>query len=78
MKIAELSSVPLQQASLCLDCENITAGNTGCLACGSKALLNIARTLSRPGYISLVPRNETRISHVRKNTESMYQDYPWT
>jgi hypothetical protein len=38
--------VPLQQASLCMDCETITAAHTNCLACGSKALLNIARVLN--------------------------------
>jgi hypothetical protein len=42
------SAVPLVQANLCLDCEAITAANTNCLACGSRALLNVARVLSQP------------------------------
>lgn len=42
--------VPLQQASLCLDCETITAAHSNCHACGSRALLNIARALDQPGY----------------------------
>jgi hypothetical protein len=42
----EINLVPLQQASLCLDCEAITAAHTICLCCGSQALLNIARILS--------------------------------
>jgi hypothetical protein len=42
-----VSLVPLQQASLCLDCETITAGHTNCFACGSRALLNLARVLSQ-------------------------------
>jgi hypothetical protein len=42
----EINLVPLQQASLCLDCEAITAAHTTCLCCGSQALLNIARILS--------------------------------
>jgi len=42
-----LSLVPLQQASLCLDCETITTAHTNCLACGSRALLNLARVLSQ-------------------------------
>ena len=42
--------VPLQQASLCLDCETITAAHSNCHACGSRALLNIARALDHPGY----------------------------
>lgn len=53
MKPANLSVVPFQQASLCLDCETITAAHTNCLACGSRALLNIARVLShRPSSLS--------------------------
>jgi len=44
------SFVPLQQASLCLDCDVISAAHTRCLACGSQALLNVARALSRPNH----------------------------
>lgn len=40
------SLVPLQHANLCMDCETITAAHTNCLACGSKALLNIAQVLN--------------------------------
>jgi hypothetical protein len=50
MNASNLSLVPLQQASLCLDCETITAANTNCHACGSRALLNIARALDQPVY----------------------------
>jgi hypothetical protein len=46
MNIATACLVPLQHASLCIDCETITAAHTNCLACGSKALLNIARVLN--------------------------------
>jgi hypothetical protein len=42
-----LDLVPLQKAGLCLDCDTITAAHTTCLACGSRAVLNIARVLSR-------------------------------
>ena len=45
------SVVPLQLASLCLDCEMITPTCGRCIACGSVALLNVARMLSRPGAI---------------------------
>lgn len=45
MNIGNLDLVPLRQASLCMDCETITAAHTNCLACGSRALLNIARAL---------------------------------
>jgi hypothetical protein len=41
----DINLVPLQQASLCLDCEAITAAHTTCLCCGSQALLNVARIL---------------------------------
>jgi hypothetical protein len=46
MNTSELSLVPLQLANLCLDCEMITAGQTHCSACGSVALMNLARTLN--------------------------------
>lgn len=42
------SLIPLQTANLCLDCETITAAHSRCVACGSVALLNVARALSRP------------------------------
>jgi hypothetical protein len=44
---SNLNLVPLRQAHLCLDCENITAAHTNCHACGSRALLNVARALDR-------------------------------
>ena len=44
---SNLSLVPLRQASLCLDCETITTASTKCQACGSQALLNVARALNR-------------------------------
>jgi hypothetical protein len=46
MNSKRLSIVPLQQASLCLDCDMITAAHTHCFVCGSAALLNLARTLN--------------------------------
>ena len=42
--------VPLQHASLCLDCDVISASRTNCLACGSRALMSIARTLGWLDY----------------------------
>lgn len=54
MKNSNLSFVPLSQASLCLDCEMITAAAKSCTTCGSAALLNIARALSRPNYHRLL------------------------
>lgn len=46
MNSSKLSIVPFRQASLCLDCDMITAAHTHCFVCGSAALLNIARTLN--------------------------------
>lgn len=46
MNASRPSLVPLQHASLCMDCEMITAAHTHCSACGSAALLNLARTLN--------------------------------
>ncbi len=47
MNTSNLSLVPLRQASLCLDCETITTAHTNCYACGSRALLNVARALDQ-------------------------------
>ena len=48
------SLVPLQHASLCLDCDVISAAHADCPACGSRALLSIARALNRPAYTSVL------------------------
>jgi hypothetical protein len=48
MNSSTQSLIPLQAANLCLDCETITAAHARCVACGSVALLNVARALSRP------------------------------
>jgi GAF domain-containing protein len=43
---AEASFVPLQMAVFCAECELISQNNTPyCLACGSRALLNLSRLL---------------------------------
>jgi hypothetical protein len=47
VNLFNLSLVPLRQASLCIDCETITTAQTNCYACGSRALLNIARALDQ-------------------------------
>ena len=49
MSVYDFGIVPLQQASLCLDCEVITAAQRHCAACGSRALLGIEGVLSRGG-----------------------------
>lgn len=54
MNTLNLSLVPLRQASLCLDCETITTAHTNCHACGSRALLNVARALDQRRPIGLV------------------------
>ncbi len=54
MKAPNRNFVPLNQASLCLDCEMVTAAPTCCPACGSGALMSIARALSRPGCTGLL------------------------
>lgn len=64
MNISNLGFVPLQQANLCLDCETITAAHTNCSACGSGALLNVARALNRPGYPGLPYPEETAVTEI--------------
>ena len=72
MNVSKLSLVPLQQASLCLDCEIITAAHTHCLACGSVALLNLARTLNGEEYATPIPRGLTAVVSIsaRRRFES--------
>jgi hypothetical protein len=48
MKASKISLIPLRLASLCLDCDVITPAQGRCLACGSVALMNLARTLNEP------------------------------
>jgi hypothetical protein len=55
MNVTKLSLVPFQKASLCLDCDMITTGHTHCFACGSTALLNLARTLNGGDYARPLP-----------------------
>jgi hypothetical protein len=71
MNVSKLSLVPLQQASLCLDCEIITAAHTHCLACGSAALLNLARTLNG-GDATSMPRGLAEVVSIsaRRHFES--------
>ena len=69
MNTSELSLVPLQQANLCLDCEMITASQTRCFACGSVALMSLARTLngkpsfSKPARRNIVVINDNSARH---------------
>jgi hypothetical protein len=58
------SLIPLQRASLCLDCEVITSAQKSCLACGSAALLNIARALGGPHYAAIAGFRNTAIADV--------------
>ncbi|HTR65431.1 MAG TPA: hypothetical protein VMH85_06640 [Terriglobales bacterium] len=56
------SLVPLQHASLCLDCDVISAAHADCPACGSRALLSIARALNRPGFTSVLYKPQPAIA----------------
>jgi hypothetical protein len=65
MNTSELSLVPLQQATLCLDCEMITAAHTRCFACGSVALMSLARALNGDTSTQQLPKE---IFVVKKNS----------
>lgn len=58
------SLIPLQRASLCLDCEVITPAQKSCLACGSAALLNVARALSGSQYTGIAGLSNPAIAGV--------------
>jgi hypothetical protein len=64
MNFAKFSLVPFQQASLCLDCEMITAAHTHCFVCGSAALLNLARTLDGAESIAHVSGTFTSVARM--------------
>jgi hypothetical protein len=64
MNISKLSLVPLQHASLCMDCEMITAAHTHCCACGSVALLNLARTLNGGEDFTPEPRAFAAVANI--------------
>ncbi len=57
MNTSQLSLIPLQQATLCIDCDMITASQTRCAVCGSVALMNLARTLNGVENESPAPQN---------------------
>ncbi|HZU22871.1 MAG TPA: hypothetical protein VE998_08580 [Terriglobales bacterium] len=47
--LAATQVVPLLEAVLCVDCEMVSNSTQGhCLACGSRALLNLAAALGGP------------------------------
>jgi hypothetical protein len=75
MNSSKLSVVPLKLASLCLDCEAITAAQGRCVACGSVALLNIARTLSRPSAIQIPQVNNLAVAHAPSRRAVRYGDF---
>jgi len=64
MKALKISLVPLRLASLCLDCDMITPAQRRCMACGSAALMNLARTLSQPEIKQDPRRNAPVLTHV--------------
>jgi hypothetical protein len=67
MNVSELNLVPLQHASLCMDCEMITAAHTHCCACGSAALLNLAKTLNGAEDFTPMPRAFAVVGSVERS-----------
>jgi hypothetical protein len=46
------STIPLDHAVLCLDCESVSDANRECPACSSRALMNLSVVLNRPAEFS--------------------------
>jgi hypothetical protein len=72
MNTSKLNPVPLRQASLCMDCEMITAAHTRCSVCGSVALLNVAKVLNGDEYADplqtgLAPMASATARRMRQN-----------
>jgi hypothetical protein len=84
MNVSKLSLVPLQHASLCVDCEMITVAHTHCCACGSAALLNLARTLNGGEDFSPMPKafaavasiSDRRALEARANYDGSFRPRP--
>ncbi len=68
MKTTNRNFVPLNQASLCLDCEMVTAAQNCCPACGSGALMSISRALSRPGCSRFLTMDNAMITERPQRT----------
>jgi hypothetical protein len=64
MTTSKVSLVPLRLASLCLDCDMITPAQRRCMACGSAALMNLARTLSQTQIKPESRRDAPVLTHV--------------
>lgn len=45
--LMQRSTIPLDQAVLCLDCSCVSDANRECPACSSRALLNLSVVLNR-------------------------------
>jgi hypothetical protein len=75
MNTSNVGLVPLQQASLCLDYEAIAASHAKCPACGSGALLNVARALSRPDYAGLLCPTNLAIAEIPRKRINRYSDF---
>jgi hypothetical protein len=46
--LREKSTIPLDHAVLCLDCNCVSDANRECPACCSRALMNLSVVLNRP------------------------------
>ncbi len=75
MDSSKHSLVPLQSANLCLDCEMITAAVGRCVACGSVALLNIARALDRPGAHPFSPPERASVAQIASTHAARRTDF---
>jgi hypothetical protein len=45
--LIEKSTIPLDHAVLCLDCNSVSDANRECPACSSRALMNLSVVLNR-------------------------------
>lgn len=46
------STIPLDLAVLCLDCNSVSDANRECPACSSRALMSLSVVLNRPAEIA--------------------------
>lgn len=54
--LAETQTITLREAVLCIDCEMLSNSTQGhCLACGSRALMNVATALGGTIYSEQPP-----------------------
>lgn len=68
-----MTSIPLVNASLCVECESLSDSTGSCCVCGSQAILNLSKLLGGP-----LGTDRAKISKTAQDLffESMFKHSP--